>query len=547
MKRQQQQVTDFFQRKSKCIENRDDSASDVNVSDSECKCFCSEVKGTVLITDCKPDPASTSSNNSKGDAVRIRDRESTSLCTEDLGAVLLSYYKSDIATADIIGTSSSPSASVDPTFIVSGYCNWKKASEKYSYHENCESHKGSEEALLAFNQKPVSARLSAQVSKEMEKRHNRLSCDIQNVILQLLSLTVVCNLNQDIKKNKYFALIVDETTENSTKEKVSISLRHVNDDFDDFIGLYETSSTMGDTLAAIIEDVLLRLDLPIEDNRGQCYDVATARTPLAVISSKENRAIYMHCFSHSLKLALIHASSTVSEILNVLENVHTLAKCFNESDKRTTSFLNYKAVDDTALAKNTTLKPLCHTRWIVRSKSLNVVNSQYETILSALDSLKYKESVANGLSAFFEKTSSSFYLKVSVIVFGITEELARNMQTSDISIKSTLRQMEIVMGSLTDLRTGEKFTELWEKSSNGEVENIRDQVLQICEHLKGDLNVEKSTRQLAMLTELTAGRKINSFHGVLDSIRREQSQTRRLFSEVCTCLGLLLILPATSA
>ncbi|KAJ8872993.1 hypothetical protein PR048_026609 [Dryococelus australis] len=308
-------VTDFFQRKSKC---------DVNISDSECKYFCIEVKGAVLRTDCKPDPASTSSNNSKSDAVSIRDRESTSLCTEDTCDVLLNDSKSDIATTYIIGTSSSSTVSakelnlkvitrskVDPTFIVSGFSNWKKASEKFSYHENSESHKGSEEALLALNQKPRSARLSAPVSKEMEEVQKALITIVSSIkflttrglalrgkqekegnlyellelrgnlipneTLPLLSLTVVRNSNQDIKKNKYCALVVDETTDNSTKEQISVSLQHVNDDFDifeDFIGIYETSSTTGDTLAAIIEDVLLRLDLPIEYCRGKCHDCA---------------------------------------------------------------------------------------------------------------------------------------------------------------------------------------------------------------------------------------------------------------------------------
>ncbi|KAJ8870587.1 hypothetical protein PR048_029610 [Dryococelus australis] len=299
--------------------------------------------------------------------------------------------------------------------------------------------------------------------------------------------------------------------------------------------------------------------------------------------------------------------------VNVLENVNTLAKLFNESAKRTAIFLNYKAADDPALTKNTILKPLCPKRWTVRSKSLNIVLFHIENSLSVLDSLKSKESVANGLSAFFEKTSSLFCLEVSVIVFDITEELARNLQTSDISITSALRQTEIVMGRLTDLRTEENFTELWEKvkkhgedldlqpvslprdrkppkrlehninalspvqysspeqfsrqnikveieshfkhpgvatykaienvivkSLNGEVENIRYQVLQICEHFMGVFNVESFTRQLAILTALTAG-------DVLDSIKREQPQTRRLFSEVCTCLKLLLVLPATLA
>ncbi|KAJ8894614.1 hypothetical protein PR048_007278 [Dryococelus australis] len=55
------------------------------------------------------------------------------------------------------------------------------------------------------------------------------------------------------------------------------------------------------------------------------------------------------------------------------------------------------------------------------------------------------------------------------------------------------------------------------KSSNGEVENIT-----------GDLNVERFTKQFA-------------------EPRREHPQIRRLFSEVCTCLKLLLVSPATSA
>ncbi|KAJ8871764.1 hypothetical protein PR048_028103 [Dryococelus australis] len=54
----------------------------------------------------------------------------------------------------------------------------------------------------------------------------------------------------------------------------------------------------------------------------------------------------------------------------------------------------------------------------------------------------------------FERSEPAIY-------FTSKQELARNLQTSDISIASALRQTEIVMGHLTDLRPEEKFTELW--------------------------------------------------------------------------------------
>ena len=44
----------------------------------------------------------------------------------------------------------------------------------------------------------------------------------------------------------FFSIIVDETTDVSTKEQVSICLRWVSEDLmpcEDFLGLYETSST----------------------------------------------------------------------------------------------------------------------------------------------------------------------------------------------------------------------------------------------------------------------------------------------------------------
>ncbi|KAJ8879762.1 hypothetical protein PR048_020370 [Dryococelus australis] len=339
MKRQQQQVTDFFQRKSKCIENRDDSANDVNISDSECKYFCSEDKGAVLITHCKPDPASTSINNSKSDAANIRDRKSTYLCTEDTGAVLLSDSKSEVATADIIGTSSSPTVKSDPTFTVSGFSNWKKTSEKILYSENSESHKDSEEALLAFNQKPVSARLYTKVRKEMEKAESS---------------------DYNFKKR------------GEDLDSQPVSLRRV-----------------------------------------------------------------------------------------------------RNSPKR--------------LEHNTNTSPP-----VQYSSPEQFLRQEYFAVIDR-----------------------------------IKGEIESRFQHRGVAIYKVLENVLI-------------------KSSNGEVENIRDQVLQICEHFKGDLNVERFTRQLAMLAELTAGRKINSVRNVLDSIRREQPQTRRLFSEACPCSKLLLVLPATS-
>ena len=63
----------------------------------------------------------------------------------------------------------------------------------------------------------------------------------------------------------------------------------------------------GDTLRTAIEDVLLRLAIPPQNARGQCYDGARnmvgLRYGLATqILDKSPKAFLIHCFAHALNL-----------------------------------------------------------------------------------------------------------------------------------------------------------------------------------------------------------------------------------------------------
>ena len=50
---------------------------------------------------------------------------------------------------------------------------------------------------------------------------------------------------------------------------------HTFEVFEDCIGLYATDRTDADNLTQLIKDVLVRLSLPLEHCRGQCYDGAS--------------------------------------------------------------------------------------------------------------------------------------------------------------------------------------------------------------------------------------------------------------------------------
>ena len=75
-----------------------------------------------------------------------------------------------------------------------------------------------------------------------------------------------------------------------------------------FFGLYEVPSISSDVLFAAIRDVLTRMNLSLNRCRGQCYEwaskMAGKKSRVAKqIQDEEHRALFSHCYGHSLNLA----------------------------------------------------------------------------------------------------------------------------------------------------------------------------------------------------------------------------------------------------
>ena len=73
---------------------------------------------------------------------------------------------------------------------------------------------------------------------------------------------------------------------------------------EEFIGLYSVDLITADVLTAVIKDVMLRLNLAITKLR--CSTMSGSRSGVAKrIMEEECRAVYTHCYGHSLNLAAI--------------------------------------------------------------------------------------------------------------------------------------------------------------------------------------------------------------------------------------------------
>jgi hypothetical protein len=78
---------------------------------------------------------------------------------------------------------------------------------------------------------------------------------------------------------------------------------------EDFVGLYEVPCIQASTLVHVVKDTLLRLNLTLMKARGQCYDEASNMTGVRngvtkQIQDEQPNAFFMHCYGHSLNLAV---------------------------------------------------------------------------------------------------------------------------------------------------------------------------------------------------------------------------------------------------
>ena len=152
-----------------------------------------------------------------------------------------------------------------------------------------------------------------------------------------MGLQVLRNIGTALHNAEFYSLIVDETTDISNKEQAVLCFRWVSDDLiahEDFVGLYGIENTEAQTLVNMILDVLTRLNLSIKKLRGQCYDDASAMSgPRSGVAKKINdleiRAVYTHCYGHSLNLACmdtIKSSKVMQEALDITLEINELVK-----------------------------------------------------------------------------------------------------------------------------------------------------------------------------------------------------------------------------
>ena len=312
-------------------------------------------------------------------------------------------------------------------------------------------------------------------AKWLEKKTDKyVSADIQNELLKVMGLQVLRDIATSLHSAEFYSIMVDEMTDVSNKEQAVLCFRWVSDDLivhEDFVQLYGIENTEAKTLVNMILDVLTRLNLSIKKLRGQCYDGASAmsgpRSGVAKqICNLESRAVYTHCYGHSLNLACmdtIKSSKVMQEALDITAEITKLVKL---SPRRGTIFQRLK---DELAPLDPGIRVLCPTRWTVKAEALKSIVDNFEVLQhlweESLEYVKDSEMRARilGVSDRMMKFDFFFGAILGETVLSHSDNLSCTLQKDDISASKGQGVAEMTVTCLKTLRTDDNFALFWSK------------------------------------------------------------------------------------
>lgn len=293
---------------------------------------------------------------------------------------------------------------------------------------------------------------------------------MQNQFIDIIGDHIRSNIINKVKSAKWFTVIADEVTDVSNKEQLSLVLRYVNPDDgllrEDLVDFIECQSGIsGQALSDMILAKLGSYGLELSLMRGQCYDGAGNMSGINVgastlITNKYPLALYLHCASHCLNLAVVSGleNTLVRNMMGVVRRAGTF---FDAHPKRQLAL--EKAINETQPAANKKkLGDLCRTRWVQRLDALEAFQQLHSSVVACMESIceagpRYwsTDSVTDAKGLLLSITASDFIsaLVVTNKCLGYLRALTCSLQAEAKDVVQAVGEIDVVIASLNDVRT----------------------------------------------------------------------------------------------
>ena len=197
--------------------------------------------------------------------------------------------------------------------------------------------------------------------------------------------------------------------------------------------VYHVPIIDAETLTSVIQDTYLRLNICLQRLRRPCYNGAsnvrgTKSGAAKRISDIEPRALYTHCYGHSLNLAASDVMRNIKIMQDALDTTHEITKFIKNSPCREGIFKRMKG--NLPGMCSTGIRVLCPTRWADALTSIlqNFVALQetWEEAVEVVCDTEMKVRI-HGVSAAMKTFDYLFGAMLGEIILRHSDNLSRTL------------------------------------------------------------------------------------------------------------------------
>ena len=201
------------------------------------------------------------------------------------------------------------------------------------------------------------------------------------------------------------------------------------------------SDTKADTMVKVILDTIQTMGLKIENARGQCYDGALTMAGVkngvaAKIKLLNDAALYTHCYSHALNLAMndcIRNTKDLNDSWVMLKEICNLVK------KSPSRECKIREIREKTKNQSKGIRVFCPARWIIHGETCASVFSNHEELmelwewsLSVVSDSEMKARII-GAKNFMRMFKFMFGCKLGYTVLQQTDNLSKALQEKSTS------------------------------------------------------------------------------------------------------------------